>query len=77
MSVFRIFLAGASGAIGRRLIPLLLEAGHSVVGTTRTPAKADALRAAGIKLVSAIYNVAQPDSYATTTRGVHGAGMEC
>ena len=36
----RIFLAGATGAIGRRLVPLLVEGGHSVVGTTRDPAKA-------------------------------------
>ena len=31
----RIFLAGASGVIGRRLIPLLIGAGHVVTGTTR------------------------------------------
>ena len=49
MSVYRIFLAGASGAIGRRLIPLLLQAGHSVVGTTRTAAKAESLRTLGIE----------------------------
>jgi nucleoside-diphosphate-sugar epimerase len=43
-----IFLAGATGAIGKRLVPLLLDAGHHVVGITRTPTKADALRAAGV-----------------------------
>jgi nucleoside-diphosphate-sugar epimerase len=43
----RIFVAGATGAIGRRLVPLLVANGHSVIGTTRTPGKADALRAAG------------------------------
>jgi nucleoside-diphosphate-sugar epimerase len=42
-----IFLAGASGAVGRRLVPLLVRAGHRVTGTTRDPAKAEALRAAG------------------------------
>ena len=36
----RIFLAGATGAIGRRLVPLLVERGHAVVGTTRDPGKA-------------------------------------
>jgi len=36
----RIFLAGATGAIGRRLVPLLVEGGHSVVGTTRDPRRA-------------------------------------
>ncbi len=45
----RIFLAGASGAIGQRLIPLLLAAGHGVTGTTRDPGKATRLRALGIE----------------------------
>jgi nucleoside-diphosphate-sugar epimerase len=31
-----IFVAGASGAIGGRLVPLLYGAGHKVVGTTKT-----------------------------------------
>jgi nucleoside-diphosphate-sugar epimerase len=44
----RIFLAGASGAIGRRLTPLLREAGHDVTGMTRTPATARELEAAGL-----------------------------
>jgi 2-alkyl-3-oxoalkanoate reductase len=43
----RIFLAGATGALGSRLVPMLLAAGHEVTGTTRTSAKAAALRAAG------------------------------
>ncbi|HEX2403807.1 MAG TPA: NAD(P)-dependent oxidoreductase [Acidimicrobiia bacterium] len=43
----RIFLAGATGAIGQRLVPLLIDAGHEVVGSTRTPAKVDGLRLAG------------------------------
>ena len=47
----RIFLAGAAGAIGRRLVPLLLAAGHHVVGTTRSTSKADLLRAAGVEPV--------------------------
>jgi len=47
----RIFLAGATGAIGRRLVPLLLKAGHDVVGTTRSTSKADLLRAAGVEPV--------------------------
>jgi nucleoside-diphosphate-sugar epimerase len=44
---YRIFLAGASGAIGRRLTPLLRGAGHYVCGSTRSEANADALRALG------------------------------
>jgi nucleoside-diphosphate-sugar epimerase len=44
----RIFLAGAGGAVGSRLVPLLLTAGHSVWGTTRSKEKAVALRATGV-----------------------------
>lgn len=43
----RIFVAGATGAVGRRLVPLLVERGHEVTGTTRTPSKAASIRAAG------------------------------
>jgi nucleoside-diphosphate-sugar epimerase len=43
-----IFLAGAAGAIGARLVPLLQGAGYAVVGTTRSPARAAALAAAGV-----------------------------
>jgi nucleoside-diphosphate-sugar epimerase len=44
----KIFLAGATGAIGKRLVPLLLEANYHVVGTTRSPTKAETLRAVGV-----------------------------
>ena len=47
----KIFLAGAAGAIGKRLVPQLLKAGHNVAGTTRSTTKADALRAAGVEPV--------------------------
>ena len=43
----RVFLAGAAGAIGRRLVPLLVAAGHEVTGTTRSPERAETIRAAG------------------------------
>lgn len=43
----RVFLAGASGVIGQRLLPLLIGAGHVVAGTTRLRAKAEGLRALG------------------------------
>jgi nucleoside-diphosphate-sugar epimerase len=43
----RVFLAGASGVIGTRLVPLLLAGGHQVIGMTRSPAKADGLRDLG------------------------------
>ena len=45
----RIFLAGATGVIGRPLVRLLAGAGHEVTGTTRSAAKADALALAGAK----------------------------
>jgi 2-alkyl-3-oxoalkanoate reductase len=43
----RVFVAGATGTIGRQLVPQLLAAGHQVTATTRSPAKVDGLRAAG------------------------------
>jgi nucleoside-diphosphate-sugar epimerase len=49
----RIFVAGATGALGRRLVPLLVERGHQVSGMTRTAGKAAGLRAAGAEPVVA------------------------
>lgn len=43
----RIFVAGATGAVGQYLVPALIAAGHSVVGTTRSAAKADLVRRLG------------------------------
>jgi nucleoside-diphosphate-sugar epimerase len=43
----RIFLAGATGAIGSRLVPQLIAAGHTVVGTTRSPDRAGRLTELG------------------------------
>ena len=43
----RVFVAGASGVIGRALVPPLVAAGHEVTGTTRVPERAERLRAAG------------------------------
>ena len=48
MNRHRVFLAGAAGAIGRRLAPLLLGAGYEVFGTTRSKEKAGALAAQGV-----------------------------
>jgi nucleoside-diphosphate-sugar epimerase len=47
----RIFLAGATGVLGLRLVPLLAAAGHQVTGMTRTPAKAERLRVLGAEPV--------------------------
>jgi nucleoside-diphosphate-sugar epimerase len=43
----RVFVAGASGAIGRPLIPRLVGAGHEVTGMSRSEAKAEDVRRAG------------------------------
>ncbi len=64
----RVFLAGASGAIGRRLVPMLVSAGHHVIGTTTTPAKLEQLRQAGAEGVQ--LDLLDP---AATTRAVADA----
>jgi nucleoside-diphosphate-sugar epimerase len=43
----RILVAGATGAVGSRLVLRLVEAGHAVTGLTRSSAKVEALRKAG------------------------------
>jgi nucleoside-diphosphate-sugar epimerase len=43
----RVFVAGASGALGTRLVPQLIDQGHDVVGTHRAPDNAERLRALG------------------------------
>ncbi|MFC0531730.1 NAD-dependent epimerase/dehydratase family protein [Phytohabitans kaempferiae] len=58
----RIFIAGASGAIGRHLVSQLVARGHEVVGTTRSAAKLGALRALGAEPV--IVDALDPDSVA-------------
>src|SRR6266540_1374498 len=47
----RVFIAGATGAVGERLVPQLVEKGHEVIGTSRSPEKADRLRAGGAEAV--------------------------
>lgn len=49
----KVFLAGASGVIGARLLPRLLGAGHEVVALARSQARAESLRAAGAEPVVA------------------------
>src|SRR6476646_8808866 len=49
--IMKIFIAGATGAVGKRLVPLLGANGHEVVGTTRSEAKVGDLRALGAKPV--------------------------
>jgi nucleoside-diphosphate-sugar epimerase len=47
----RVFVTGATGALGRHLVPGLVTAGHEVTATTRTPGKVAQLRAAGAEPV--------------------------
>jgi nucleoside-diphosphate-sugar epimerase len=47
----RIFLAGGTGALGRRLIPLLAKGGHHITATTRSREKFDTLRSLGAEPV--------------------------
>src|SRR5712692_2794161 len=47
----RVFVAGAAGVIGQRLVPGLVAAGHQVVGSTRSPGRLDQLRALGAEPV--------------------------
>src|SRR6516165_12820790 len=43
----RVFVAGASGAIGTRLVPQLIARGHEVIGTSRSTGHAERVRALG------------------------------
>jgi len=47
----KVFVAGATGAVGRPLVRQLLEAGHEVTGTTRSAARAAGLERAGARAV--------------------------
>jgi nucleoside-diphosphate-sugar epimerase len=48
----RVFVAGASGAVGSRLVPQLIDRGHDVIGTHVSPASGDRLRALGAEPVA-------------------------
>jgi nucleoside-diphosphate-sugar epimerase len=58
--MMRVFIAGATGAIGDRLVPQLVEKGHEVIGTSRSPEKADRLRAGSAEAV--VLDVLDPDA---------------
>jgi len=49
----RVFVAGASGLMGVRLVPMFLEAGYAVAGLTRTPEKAERIAALGAEPIVA------------------------
>ena len=58
----KVFVAGATGALGTQLVPHLVAAGHEVVAMTKTPAKQDRLRALGARPVVA--DALDPDAVA-------------
>ncbi|MGD9694493.1 MAG: NAD-dependent epimerase/dehydratase family protein [Thermoleophilia bacterium] len=56
----RIFVAGATGALGRQLVPALAAAGHDVTGTTRRPERIAAIEALGAR--GAVMDALDPDA---------------
>ena len=48
----RVFVAGASGAIGTRLVPQLIDRGHEVIGTFRSPGNGERVRALGAEPIA-------------------------
>jgi nucleoside-diphosphate-sugar epimerase len=51
-NTMRVFVAGASGAIGTRLVPQLIDRGHEVIGTYRSPGNAERVRALGAEPIA-------------------------
>ena len=49
----RVFVAGATGAVGRELVPQLISAGHAVAGLTRSESKAETIKRAGAEPIVA------------------------
>jgi nucleoside-diphosphate-sugar epimerase len=58
----KVFVAGATGALGRQLVPRLVAGGHEVVGMTRSAARQDAVRALGA--TPAVADGLDPDAVA-------------
>jgi 2-alkyl-3-oxoalkanoate reductase len=56
----RVFVTGASGAIGTRLVPQLIDRGHEVIGTSRSPQSAERVRGLGAKPV--MLDLLDPDA---------------
>jgi nucleoside-diphosphate-sugar epimerase len=58
----KVFVAGATGALGRQLVPMLVEQGHEVTGMTRTPAKQDLISDLGAR--AAVADALDPEGVA-------------
>jgi 2-alkyl-3-oxoalkanoate reductase len=81
----RVLVVGASGAIGRYLVPQLAERGHQVTGTSRSAAKAGQLRSLGAEpavldvldagAVRAVVEQARPDAIIYQATDLTGRGF--
>jgi nucleoside-diphosphate-sugar epimerase len=63
----KIFVAGATGALGKQLVPQLVASGHDVVGMTRSESKTDLVRDLGARPVVA--DALDPDAVAQAVEG--------
>src|SRR5206468_6590162 len=61
-AVMKVFVAGATGVLGRALVPQLVARGHEVVGMTRSESKQDLVRSLGARPVVA--DALDPDAVA-------------
>ncbi|HVL22447.1 MAG TPA: NAD(P)-dependent oxidoreductase [Thermomicrobiales bacterium] len=83
--MMRVFVAGASGAVGTRLVPQLLDRGHEVIGTATSPLRADRVRALGAepvvldlldaRAVRRAVLAARPDAIIHEATALGGAGF--
>jgi len=80
-----IFIIGATGGVGSRLIPILVEEGHKVAGLHRKSEQADALRGAGIKpylgdivemSTNDLTNATQGSDVIVFSAGAAGSGLD-
>ncbi|TMG09721.1 MAG: NAD-dependent epimerase/dehydratase family protein, partial [Chloroflexi bacterium] len=66
----KVFVAGATGVLGRPTVRALVEAGHAVRGTARGPEKADLLRSLGAEPVEV--DLFDPDALRAGIAGSEG-----
>jgi uncharacterized protein YbjT (DUF2867 family) len=62
----KVFVAGATGALGKQLVPKLVAAGHDVVGMTRSPERAALVRELGAE--PAIADALDPEAVGAAGR---------
>jgi 2-alkyl-3-oxoalkanoate reductase len=63
----KVFVAGATGALGKQLVPMLVEQGHEVTGMTRTPVKEEQIRSMGAH--PAVADALDPEAVAQAVAG--------